>query len=207
MVNVDDKDKKTFSELKQYIHTIPSNAQPHSIYINETGLYYLVFGSKKELAKKFKRWVLEIVLPSIRRYGYYQIEEKYEYKVKFLEEKLKNIQSKLRNAQSRIRILENNQKKQKFPDGGLVYALEYMVQVPYKKGYKMIRIGKSEWMNGRWSTHNSSVPDNYKLVHYVKVNNPIAVEKCVQGMLNTYKYRTEKDFYLTTKKKIVNVQI
>lgn len=41
--------------------------------INESGLYALVFGSKLESAKKFKKWVTSEVLPSIRKTGAYQM--------------------------------------------------------------------------------------------------------------------------------------
>lgn len=39
--------------------------------INESGLYALVFGSKLESAKKFKKWVTSEVLPAIRKNGSY----------------------------------------------------------------------------------------------------------------------------------------
>ena len=41
--------------------------------INESGVYALVFGSKLEKAKRFKRWVTSEVLPSIRKTGAYGI--------------------------------------------------------------------------------------------------------------------------------------
>ena len=40
--------------------------------INESGLYALIFGSKLESAKRFKRWVTSEVLPAIRKTGAYQ---------------------------------------------------------------------------------------------------------------------------------------
>lgn len=40
--------------------------------INESGLYALIFGSKLESAKRFKRWVTSEVLPAIRKTGSYQ---------------------------------------------------------------------------------------------------------------------------------------
>lgn len=40
--------------------------------INESGLYSLIFGSKLESAKRFKRWVTSEVLPTIRKTGSYQ---------------------------------------------------------------------------------------------------------------------------------------
>lgn len=39
--------------------------------INESGLYSLIFSSKLESAKRFKRWVTSEVLPSIRKHGVY----------------------------------------------------------------------------------------------------------------------------------------
>lgn len=39
--------------------------------INESGLYALIFGSKLESAKRFKRWVTSEILPSIRKNGGY----------------------------------------------------------------------------------------------------------------------------------------
>ena len=47
------------------------NEQGGSIFINESGLYSLIFGSKLESAKVFKRWVTSEVLPSIRKTGRY----------------------------------------------------------------------------------------------------------------------------------------
>lgn len=41
--------------------------------INESGLYSLIFGSKLESAKSFKRWVTSEVLPAIRKTGSYNL--------------------------------------------------------------------------------------------------------------------------------------
>lgn len=47
-------------------------------YVNESGLYALIFGSKLEGAKEFKRWVTSVVLPSIRKTGAYAVPAKRE---------------------------------------------------------------------------------------------------------------------------------
>ena len=49
----------------------PSGAQEMTV-VNESGLYALIFGSKLESAKRFKRWVTSEVLPQIRKTGGYQ---------------------------------------------------------------------------------------------------------------------------------------
>lgn len=43
----------------------------NSIFINESGLYNAIFGSKLPSAKQFKRWVTTEVLPQIRKTGGY----------------------------------------------------------------------------------------------------------------------------------------
>ncbi|PNY20056.1 Phage antirepressor protein KilAC domain protein [Streptococcus parauberis] len=45
------------------------------IFINESGLYSLIISSKMPNAKKFKRWVTNEVLPSIRQHGVYATED------------------------------------------------------------------------------------------------------------------------------------
>lgn len=43
--------------------------------VTESGLYALIFGSKLESAKRFKRWVTSEVLPVIRRTGRYETDQ------------------------------------------------------------------------------------------------------------------------------------
>ena len=51
-------------------NTIPVTA------INESGLYALIFKSRKEEAKAFRKWVTSEVLPAIRKTGTYQAQPK-----------------------------------------------------------------------------------------------------------------------------------
>lgn len=62
--HVDDEDKGV---TKRY--TLGGTQQ--MTIINESGLYALIFGSRLESARKFKRWVTSEVLPSIRKTGSY----------------------------------------------------------------------------------------------------------------------------------------
>ena len=41
------------------------------IAVNESGLYSLIFSSKLESARRFKRWITSEVLPAIRKHGIY----------------------------------------------------------------------------------------------------------------------------------------
>jgi prophage antirepressor-like protein len=44
-------------------------------FINESGLYAAILGSKKPIAKRFKKWVTSEVLPSIRKTGAYHVNQ------------------------------------------------------------------------------------------------------------------------------------
>lgn len=62
--HVDAEDKLTYQ-----IST--SGQRRNQTIINESGLYSLIFSSKLESAKRFKRWVTSEVLPAIRKHGIY----------------------------------------------------------------------------------------------------------------------------------------
>ena len=49
--------------------TLTRGGKQESNFVNESGLYALIFGSSKPRAKRFKRWVTSEVLPTIRKTG------------------------------------------------------------------------------------------------------------------------------------------
>lgn len=55
---------------------LPYTPNTKILIINESGLYSLIFGSKMDFAKKFKKWVTSEVLSSIRKTGSYSITPK-----------------------------------------------------------------------------------------------------------------------------------
>lgn len=80
-VHVDKEDKflrskrgsemgKLFSSIKDMQENL---GRQDNWFINESGIYSLVFGSKISTAKQFKHWVTSEVLPSIRKTGKYEV--------------------------------------------------------------------------------------------------------------------------------------
>lgn len=73
--HVEEEDKRVgVQNVTPYIIDSLGRKQ-HPTFINESGLYALVFGSKLPSAKKFKRWVTSEVLPALRKTGQYQVKE------------------------------------------------------------------------------------------------------------------------------------
>ena len=62
-VDIEDKDEVPIQDSIGRLQQTP--------IINESGLYALIFGSKLDSAKRFKRWVTSEVLPAIRKHGAY----------------------------------------------------------------------------------------------------------------------------------------
>ena len=84
--HVDDYDKflrsskgsemlKLFSSVKEIQEKL---GRQDNWFINESGIYSLVFRSTLPKAKEFRRWVTSEVLPSIRKHGAYMTPEKIE---------------------------------------------------------------------------------------------------------------------------------
>lgn len=48
---------------------IRGRGNPNLNVVNESGLYALIFTSRKEVAKRFRKWVTSIVLPTLRETG------------------------------------------------------------------------------------------------------------------------------------------
>lgn len=74
--HIDNEDKRLLTKNETFqngtLENIPNRGL---IIINESGLYSLVLSSKLPTAKKFKRWVTNEVLPSIRKHGIYATPE------------------------------------------------------------------------------------------------------------------------------------
>ena len=68
-----DRESDGLDEDEKGIATVntPSGAQ-EMLVVNESGLYALIFKSRKSEAKQFKKWVTAEVLPTIRKHGRYE---------------------------------------------------------------------------------------------------------------------------------------
>ena len=80
--------------------------------VSESGLYSLIFKSRKEEARNFSRWVRREVLPSIRQHGFYVNDEKIN-SLNQRDKTIKEILSELKNTREenkRLRAQIENEK-------------------------------------------------------------------------------------------------
>ena len=129
-----DVDDKGVSEMDT-----PGGSQKITV-INESGLYALIFGSKLENAKKFKRWVTSEVLPQIRKTGAYTSVNA-EAETKMLEIEARREVALCRADASRIKQVGNFLERVKScVDGGYIASADFVTV--FQAGLERSRMGK-----------------------------------------------------------------
>lgn len=83
----------------------PSGTQ-NMVIINESGLYSLIFGSKLESAKKFKRWVTSEVLPQLRKTGSYGLRLTTEEQIRLIAQGNVELNRKVAEVEEKTESLE-----------------------------------------------------------------------------------------------------
>ena len=125
-------------QLKNINHSYDIKLHPQTLYLSEAGLYKLILRSKLKTTKKFSDWVTNDVLPSIRKYGYYKMKKSYEKNKNDLLEKINYLEK-----QNKLMI--NDLKKEKYPNGAVVYIVDYSDDANYEKD--VYRLGSTDDMN------------------------------------------------------------
>jgi prophage antirepressor-like protein len=180
--------KGTIKNLRdiQTIHDV-NRDQGNTIYINESGLYKLVLRSRMKLAKEFQVWIIEDALPKLRKYGFYQVDNKTKTKIKELNHKIALL-TKSNNK------LKNNMTKNKYPSGLHFYVL---------KDDGMYKIGHTKDLNKRLSTYNTGKANKAEYSYYKKTECAKEIEECMKSLLNEYIYKSNKEFYKCSLNKII----
>ena len=78
------------------------NYEGQNTYISEPGVYALIFGSKLPSADKFRTWVFNDVLPSIRRDGQYKLTRELEDAKQAIEDERKEKETAIESLKSKL---------------------------------------------------------------------------------------------------------
>ncbi len=182
---IDDKNKKKYSSLKVYPSrgTPVMNLQPNAIFIDESGLYKLLTNSKKDLAEKFRNDVFSNILPSIRKTGKYNIEDK----------------NKIKELNKEIIDLKNNQRNIKYPTGKAIYVIK---KITNKKKY--YKLGYTKDLNKRLKVYNTANPNKILYKYYCLIEDD-SIDKCIKNVFKNKEFIKNKEYYVTNLKEIINV--
>lgn len=94
-------------EDEKQLLKVQDNGQKREMWlINESGLYALIFSSGKQMARNFRKWVTNEVLPSIRKAGHYSIQQQKERQLMLLK-----ISKEIDSIDSNIESLKKETKR------------------------------------------------------------------------------------------------
>ena len=112
--HVDEEEKRLMqlSDFQQGGELSPHLKMSKLQGITEGGVYSLIFGSKLERAKEFKKWVCSDVLPSIRKYGGYMASHSDDTPELIMARALKIAQQTIERHTEQLRLAEMSIKEQ-----------------------------------------------------------------------------------------------
>ena len=170
-------------KLKNIRNLHNKNEQPHTVYINEEGLFSLLLKSKMKKAVEFQKWLITDALPKLRKYGKYEVDKK--------------TKEKIHNLNLQIKILKHNlSKNKKYPEGYHVYIIE---------DDKKYKIGYTKNLKRRLEVYNTGRANKAEYAYYKKTKCAREIETCMKAKLSEYLYKSNKEFYDCNIKKIKSV--
>ena len=95
----------------------------------------------------------------------------------------------INNYKKKINILENDLKKEDYPEEGRVYIFKEIDNI----GEEYYRIGQSENLKNRIKVHDSSSTHSKIVIFKIKTKDIQHYEKCLLSTL--YRYRYKNDFF------------
>lgn len=173
MRNVEDDDK-----IKGCSISTPSRGDQQMTVINESGLYSLIFGSKLDSAKKFKRWVTSEVLPSLRKTGSYRVPQTIPEQIQLLAQGNVELNKRIDTVQSKAETLEErfNRFEQDLP---LLPSEADSLSRTVKKRVMEILGGKDSNAYHDKSISQTAFVDAYRNLKYnFGVNTYKAIKRC-----------------------------
>lgn len=185
-MHVDAEDKKM--GVQDGTPSIKDNLgrEQYPVFINESGVYSLIFRSKLPKAKEFKRWVTSEVLPSIRKTGSYSMDipQDYPSALRALAdecEKNQRLENKIALDAPKVRFAEC------VADSPELAYVSQLAKVLKQNGINIGRNRVFEWLRERgyivkWATQNEPTQKamNRELFYIVKGKDGSATPKLTQ---------------------------
>ncbi|MCT3071627.1 phage antirepressor [Leuconostoc citreum] len=143
----------------------PLGGTQKTTLINESGVYSLIFGSKLENAKRFKKWVTSEVLPAIRKHGTYMTDKTIEDVltnpdtiIRLATDLKKEQQAKLALQQENSVLLQqNNEMKPKADYTDLVLSNKALVNITFiAKDYGLSGLAMNKLLHQLGVQYNQS---------------------------------------------------
>jgi prophage antirepressor-like protein len=178
---------KKYKAIRGTTLMVPLNMQPHTKFINESGLYELLSISTKPLARLFMDKYFSHIMPEIRKNGQYILNKQEKNKTDEINKELE---------QENIE-LKNNLRNIVYPVGSALYLITKIVH--NKKYYKL---GFTKNLNKRLKVYNTSQPNKIFYNYFIMVKNK-HIDSCMKNIMKNNEFIKNKEFYLAKLSRIL----
>jgi hypothetical protein len=88
---------------------------------------------------------------------------------------------KINYLEKQQKLMKNDMKKNKFPNGGLVYIVDYSDE--YEKEEGVFRLGKTDNLSKRKKIYDTHMLHNKQVIEKEMTDKPLQLENCIRSML------------------------
>jgi len=203
--HVDEDDKKSLKELNielgaaappnSMLGKYHENLSYHDgrvVYVSEAGLYNLIMSSQAPFAKEFRKLVCKVILPSIRKYGSYHIEQQLAIKDEQLNDSMEQLSIKNKELEQANKAKEKAELKalriKKFMNNIKIKELKlewiYIATTDQYAKERLFKIGSTERLMSRIAPYNTGRPkeDDYYYVWAMKCYNYKDLDSHIQKL-------------------------
>ena len=181
-IQIYDEDEKVLR--KAYDH---KGNEQDTTFLTSQGVYRLLYNSKKEIAKKFRKWASAILDDLIFNQGK-SLKEEIENSKKLLQEKNDEIQIKDKQLEKNGELQKHNILLKEYSNSN--YYIVYLIKVKTISDKKcVLKIGESRMgITNRYKEHKSKYPECIVLDVFL-VKRCKEFERFLHQRLNGYRYK------------------
>jgi len=192
---------KRLDELDENYEILYENEKNDTLFVSEHAISILLLNSNNPTAKNVINWITGEVLPSIIKYGEYELPEDLKIMYESFNRVLHNMLVHLRRRLKYYPYaVKNNMSTRKYPDGESIYltrSVESSEDVYYieldKNEVIDIKIETTHNPNKHFS-ENDATASNTQLLKIIKVRNAKNIKECVLNVMEQKLSRTKKNY-------------
>lgn len=195
---VDDKNKFLLKNIVKNYKILYKNIKGDEIFINESGLYQLIRTSNSTKANDINNWIESKVLPSLRKYGKYRLDNSNYDEIERLNKELSELKAKLNKINYKIIKYKTIQIVKEYTDENEILKLKSGKAILTKTKFKAKDLAK------RKNTIDTSLPYRSQVLKSIVVEDKEAVESCLKNKMREFAIIGDKEFFECTYAQIID---
>jgi hypothetical protein len=147
-------------------------------------------------AKEIFEWVINEVMPSLRKHGEYRLSKSSKKEIDLLNKEIETLRDELKVKGDRIDVLEHNMKTTKYDKGGSVYicrpifnTMDFNVSDEVE-----VKFGKTINLNSRKKSLSTSLVNKMQYIKVIYLKDKNIVEACLKNKMSNYLVQAEKEY-------------